>query len=243
MRFAILSDIHGNLEALQSVLKELDRIGYDALIVLGDVVGYGADPSECIEIVKRRGAIVVKGNHDEAVVNVEERRFMNIYAKEAIEWTTSKLNEAQKIWLKNLPYRISPDDDFEITHAEWENPENWTYIFDEYEAKYQFKFLEKETGFYGHTHIPAIFQRDREGNVTKLDQNELYLLRGHKYMINPGSVGQPRDRDWRASFGIFDTDEKYFELHRIEYDVKTAMKKIIDAGLPEALAYRLEIGY
>ncbi len=243
MRFALISDIHGNLEALNSVLKKLEEIGYDAILVLGDVVGYGADPGECIEKVKLIGAFVVKGNHDEAVVNVEERKFMNIYAREAIEWTASNLDEAHKIWLRNLPYRISPFEGFEITHAEWEKPENWTYIFDEYEARYQFKFMKEELGFYGHTHIPMIFEKTKDGEVKRVDQDELLMIKGNKYMINPGSVGQPRDRDWRASFGIYDSEENFYVQYRVEYDVKTAMKKIIDAGLPEPLAYRLEMGY
>ncbi len=243
MRFAIISDIHGNLEALLSVLKKIDEIGYDSLIVLGDIVGYGADPGECIEIVKRRGAFAVKGNHDEAVVNPRERDYMNIYAREAIEWTEARINDAQKLWLKNLPYRISPFDNFEITHAEWESPESWTYIFDPYEAKYQFQFMKYKIGFYGHTHIPAIFQQDLDGNVKRLNQNQILMLKGFRYMINPGSVGQPRDRDWRAAFGIFDSEDLYFEFFRVEYDVKKAMRKILDAGLPETLAYRLEVGY
>jgi predicted phosphodiesterase len=242
MTYAIISDIHGNLEAFLSVVKYIEshQEKIDRVICLGDVVGYGADPGECIRISREISDVILAGNHDFAVCEQTSIEDFNSYAKEAVLWSRDTLNEDEISFLKKLPLKHE-EEIIDFVHSSLYRPEFWRYLFSTYDTHIDFRILEKKILFVGHTHVPIIFEDDGK-NVKALSPSELSLNSHNKYIINPGSVGQPRDRDPRASFAIFDSDREYIEIVRIEYDIKKAQKKILDAGLPEILATRLDYG-
>lgn len=247
-RIAIISDIHANLEALQAVLADIEAERCTSIVCLGDVVGYNANPAECLEIVRGLACPIVKGNHDEEVVSPTTLQ-MNPVAKAAMDWTRSQLTEEQKDWLRRLQLMrlVQP---FTIVHSTLDQPKLWHYIVNAGDATSNFSRQFTDICFHGHTHVPKVFYLD--GNRAVLDEEiqaqlntgnaEFHPVPGRKYFINSGSVGQPRDGDWRACYAIFDTDEGTVSFRRVEYDLQLAQKKIIEAGLPEYLAERLGRG-
>ena len=239
MRFAVLSDIHANLEALDAVLAEARAKHCDEFLCLGDVVGYNADPSECIRRIQELNCPVVQGNHDEqASIPVSTEGF-NEMAEEAIGWTREHLSAGEKAWLANL--RLTRQVcDFTIVHATLDTPAQWGYVFNDLDAIASFTYQHTALCFFGHTHWPTAFVRD--DNVRRIAVGEITLLNGKKYFINPGSIGQPRDRDWRAAYCIYDTERNVVEQHRVKYDLEAAQRKIRAAGLPQRLAERLAAG-
>jgi putative phosphoesterase len=239
MKFAVISDIHSNLEALNRTFEEIDRHSIDQIICLGDVVGYGAEPSKCLEMVCQQADLIIMGNHDRAVEDLLLRESFNDWAREAIEWTAQRLSDEEKREIRQFaPIVIDESRDITWTHGSVHEVEKFKYIFDSLEAAKSFAALSTRIAFFGHTHIPCFFSRGcREvrhlkPGVVRLDSNE-------RYLINPGSVGQPRDRDPRLSFGIFDSREWSFELLRLSYDNTQAADKIRAANLPAFLADRL----
>jgi len=241
MIYGIISDIHANLEALNAVLARCEELGVEQYICVGDLVGYNANPSECLEIVRSLPlAAVVKGNHDEqASENLDLSEF-NPQAAKAIEWTRDQLSQEQRDYLRDLPMKARVGR-ITVVHATLDNPGMWGYIMDKYAAEASLSYQFSQVCFYGHSHVPMAF--DRQMDVEMMESGVIEVLPGHKYLINPGSVGQPRDKDPRASFATYDTDECIIKLHRLEYDIETTQKKIIEAGLPERLAQRLSLGY
>lgn len=239
MRYGLFSDIHSNLEALQAVLAALRKEDIDRYVCLGDIVGYGANPRECIELIKNLNSITIAGNHDYAVVHLTDIKHFNSNAKEAILWTQKQLEEEEKKFLSTLQL-VHSFPDFTIVHATLKKPEEWNYIFSTYEARENFQLLTTPLLFVGHSHVPIIF----EGNTHyRYNFREVVNLEeGRKYIINIGSVGQPRDGDRRASCALYDTESRLVEVKRVEYNIPEAMKKIIEAGLPEILARRLSRG-
>jgi putative phosphoesterase len=234
MRIAIISDIHSNLEALTKALEIIDTKNIDEIVCLGDIVGYGANPNECVEIVKKRAKYVVMGNHDFAVaVDPTELVYFNSYARESDLWTRSVLTEENLEFLRSLPFTISIKN-LLFVHSSPAQPREWEYIFTEAQAKVQFKYFTEKICFIGHSHLPGIFPETGLYNG-KIDKN-------NRYIINVGSIGQPRDGDWRLSFGIFDTDTWTYENIRSEYEVDKASLKILQNGLPDFLARRIIIG-
>ncbi|MEO0293521.1 MAG: metallophosphoesterase family protein [candidate division WOR-3 bacterium] len=240
MIYGIISDIHGNLEALLSVQKYLESHRVEKVICLGDIVGYGANPRECIKVVKKISQIILAGNHDFAVCGKTLIEDFNPYAKEAVLWSREVLNEEELIFLGNLPFKYEEDDTI-FVHSSLHRPEAWRYLFDPVDTYKDFQIMEKNTLFVGHTHVPIIFEDDGI-KVKMLNSPDLYLSPNNKYIINPGSVGQPRDRDPRASFIIYNSKERNIKRIRVEYNIKEAQRKIREAGLPEILATRLEYG-
>jgi predicted phosphodiesterase len=239
MRFAIFSDIHANLEALEAVLADAHERKCTDFVCLGDVVGYNANPHECVERVRAMDCPIVKGNHDEQASLIESSRDFNEMAEQAIQWTRDHLTEEDKEWLRGLLFQ-RPVHDFTIVHATLDTPEQWGYVFNNLDAAASFTYQQTAVCFFGHTHVPMAFIRD--DGVHRMRIEQLRIEPTKKYFINVGSVGQPRDADWHAAYCVYDIDNNIVEQRRIKYDLEAAQKKIIDAGLPRLLAERLAIG-
>jgi len=239
MKFAIIADIHGNLEALQAVLEDAQKRGCTHYACIGDVVGYGANPRECLQIVRSMGMPCVKGNHDEYCSIEESAEGFNPLAAEAVMWTRQQLSEEDRQWLRDLRY-VRMVTNFTIVHATLDAPQRWGYVFDKLAAAASFPYQNTPVCFFGHTHVPVAFVRDsmvRGGTYSKFK-----IEPGKKYFINVGAVGQPRDGNPKAAYVVYDVDEGTVELRRLDYDIATAQKKIRAAGLPERLAERLAYG-
>lgn len=232
MRIAIISDIHANLEALESVLADIDAVEADHIICLGDIVGYGSDPAACIALIRQRVRLCVLGNHDAAVFSVKERAHFNPNARLAVDWTASQLSTEDVGYLRSLPYRVSQDNML-FVHSGPRAPEQWDYVFSGMEARLQGRHFHERLCFIGHSHVPGLYP---------IEAGSQEYRHGQRYLINVGSVGQPRDGDWRGSYGLLDTVAGTYENRRVEYDVATAARKIIDRGLPRRLAQRLAAG-
>jgi predicted phosphodiesterase len=239
MRFAIFSDQHGNLEATEAVLQDAQGKGCTHFVCLGDLVGYNANPQECVELVRQMDCPVVKGNHDEQACLGESSRDFNDLAEEAINWTRENLTDGDKQWLSDL--RLTRQvRDFTIVHATLDTPGEWGYVFKNLDAVASFTYQHTTVCFFGHTHVAGAFVRD--AGVKRVVTEQLMIEPGKKYFVNVGSVGQPRDGDWRAAYCIYDIERNVVEQRRVKYDLATAQKKIIQAGLPRLLAERLELG-
>jgi diadenosine tetraphosphatase ApaH/serine/threonine PP2A family protein phosphatase len=239
MRIAILSDLHANLEATEAVLADARDRNCTDYVCLGDVVGYNANPHECVEIVQKLEGPVVKGNHDEQASLEESSRDFNPLAEMAINWTREKLSDADKQWLRELPFTRQVQD-FTIVHATLDTPERWDYVFNTLDAVPSFTRQHTTLCFFGHTHVAGAFVR--HDGVKRVKVDKLTIEPAKKYFINTGSVGQPRDGDWRAAYCIYHVDKNVVEQRRVKYDLATAQEKIIKAGLPRLLAERLKLG-
>lgn len=250
-RFAFISDIHGNLDALQAALRAIDRLGVDAIICLGDIVGYGPYPSECVEVVADRCIYTVQGNHDLAVVSATEADRFNVGARIAIEYCRDHLTRDQTSWLDHLPL-IGNLDQVTVCHACPVANLPTDYINDQIIAAMAFGGFDNHCLFVGHTHIPMAFGTPDVGyapvepkavRVAFLPAGlPLKLAPTFRYILNPGSVGQPRDGNPDASFGILDVTGRTFTIHRVPYDIEATQQAIRSAGLPDFLAQRLRIG-
>lgn len=232
MRIAIISDIHANLEALTKALSVIDDQKPDEIICLGDVVGYGPDPNQCIDMVRKCSSIVLMGNHDYAVTHTEATENFNPIAKEAVFWTREQISEDNLNFLSLLPYTHKVDDIY-FVHSTPQEPEEWHYVFTWNDAMTQFDHFEEKVCFIGHSHVPQIYYSDTSTTMS------FSLSKETKYLINVGSIGQPRDGNPRLSFGIFDTDKWYYQPYRFEYDTEATAHKIRERGLPPFLADRL----
>jgi diadenosine tetraphosphatase ApaH/serine/threonine PP2A family protein phosphatase len=241
MKYAIISDIHGNLEALQSVLAAIDKKKVDKILCLGDIVGYGPNPNECVDIVKNISKITLAGNHDYAPLGKLDISYFNPWARCAIDWTAEELNQSSVDFLLSLPLKIEIDS-FTIVHSTPYNPQEWNYIITIGDAIRNFPEFSGQVCFVGHSHVPLIIAQNENKVYQVLTENPLKLRENDRYIINVGSVGQPRDLNPRAAFAIFDTKEKIYELFRVDYDMTETQRKIRDSGLPEFLADRLEKG-
>jgi diadenosine tetraphosphatase ApaH/serine/threonine PP2A family protein phosphatase len=239
MRFAIFSDIHANLEALEAVLADAAKNECTDFVCLGDVVGYNANPRECVARVREMHWPMVKGNHDEQASLLESSRDFNEMAEAAIQWTRDNLSETDKEWLRGLELQQQVRD-FTIVHASLDRPGQWTYVFNNLDAAASFTYQHTNVCFFGHTHVPMAFIRD--DGVQRLRVDKLRIDPAKKYFVNVGSVGQPRDGDWHAAYCIYHIESNVVEQRRVKYDLATAQKKIIDAGLPRLLAERLAVG-
>jgi predicted phosphodiesterase len=239
MKFAIFGDIHANLEAFQSVIADSEEQGCTNYVCLGDIVGYAANPSECLEIVRAMNCPVVRGNHDEGAASTSLLEELNPLAQRALLWTRDQLNDDKRQWLRELRL-VRQVRDFTVVHATLDSPGSWGYVTNRFDAMASFSYQFTQVCFYGHTHVPRVFEKD---DTVRGARGELVeLQRGVKYFVNVGSVGQPRDGDWRASYAIYDVQTQTICIRRVEYDIQTAQKKILAAGLPPLLAERLSLG-
>ena len=238
MKFAVVSDIHGNLEALRITLDYLHSQQISKIICLGDVVGYGPNPNECVELVQQHCAVCLMGNHDHAVAGLTDIDYFNEYAREAILWTRKALFGHLRAYLANLPFTYE-ENDFFCVHSSPLKPAEWNYIFSIDDAHPNFKAVPQRVIFIGHSHVPTVFSflhgrlKDRE---LRLDIDR------DRYIINVGSIGQPRDGDPRACCVVVDEKNWQIRFVRLSYPVETTYRKIIEAGLPPLLARRLLVG-
>jgi diadenosine tetraphosphatase ApaH/serine/threonine PP2A family protein phosphatase len=240
LRYAILSDIHGNLEALRAVLTD-GAAEADGVLCLGDVVGYGADPLACVETVAERAQAVVTGNHEQAVAGLLDLEWFNRYARTAAEWTREQLDEDHRRYLTALPL-VTLVEDATLVHASPFHPDEWDYLVtaeDGYEA---FPAFATRLCFVGHSHRPAAWSLGSSGPDHDPRPTTVALEAGRRYIINVGSVGQPRDRDPRAAYALWDVERGRVTIRRVAYDVAAARRKIMAAGLPRFLADRLASG-
>ena len=239
MRIALFGDIHANLEALEAVLADAEEQSCDSYVCLGDVVGYNAEPARCLERVREMGCPVVKGNHDEDASGTHSLEQMNPIAASALMWTRGALDEEQRTWLRRRPL-VRQIEDFTVVHSTLDQPSSWNYVTNKFDAMSNFSYQFTQVCFHGHTHVPRVFIKDQR--VHEEPAESVVIEDGAKYFINAGSVGQPRDGDWRASYVIYDTAENKVVFRRIEYDLATTQRKILAAALPPTLAERLAHG-
>ena len=240
MKFAVLSDIHSNLEALKVVLDHTKAQQCTHYVCLGDIVGYGPNPKECLSIIRSLDCPVVMGNHDEYCAGEMDLTGFNPMASDAIKWTRQQLTEEERTWLRNLKY-VRNVESFTIVHATLDLPEKWAYVFDRLAAQASFNYQHTPVCFNGHTHVPVAFVRGPAGINGGLF-TKIKIEVGRKYFINVGSIGQPRDRNPKSSYVVFDLDNNVIEIHRLDYDIAAVQKKIDAAGLPASLADRLAQG-
>jgi predicted phosphodiesterase len=246
MRYGIVSDIHSNLDALNAVLKELDGLDMAQLVCLGDIVGYGPDPNECCELLRARNCLAIAGNHDEAVAKEDVVERFNSLAAQAIAWTREKLTPENRRYLLTLPLERHFDT-FDIVHGA--PHAHFEYITDATDACNAFEHVQRQVTFIGHTHVAEVFFQESVQTPPQTYHQRLAnggrieVAPQFRYIVNPGSVGQPRDRNPQASFGLFDDDRKVIEIHRVGYDVSNVRKKMERADLPVELAERLSMGY
>ncbi|UCE17394.1 MAG: metallophosphoesterase family protein [Gemmatimonadota bacterium] len=240
MRYGIISDIHGNREALDVAVRYLESVGVDTFICVGDIVGYGADPTQCLDTVKGLTDAVVAGNHDHAAVGRSDIENFNQHAKMAVLWTSEQLSGENKDYLGSLPMMLQLDDAL-IVHSTPFQPEKWYYLLTHFQFVAAFQQFTERICFIGHSHQPVVFEKGKQ-HTGPLQGATFSLSDGSRYIINVGSVGQPRDNDPRLSCCIYDSSAMTVELIRLEYDVTLAQDKIRKAGLPEYLAQRLAHG-
>ena len=240
MLLAVLSDVHGNLEALEAVLADLDRHRPAALACLGDFVGYGASPNECVALLRSRCEVAIAGNHDLAAIGKLRLGGFNTDAASAARWTDSTLSPETRTYLESLPYTASWRG-ARLVHASPAQPEEWHYVLSPYDAEYELAAYEEPVCFIGHSHYPGAFEA-ADGKIRYTREPEIAISPGHRYLVNVGSVGQPRDGDPRAAYLLYDSADRVARHVRIEYDVAAAGERIVRAGLPKFLADRLQWG-
>jgi predicted phosphodiesterase len=245
VRYLILSDIHGNLEGLEAVLAHaVDK--YDQALCCGDLIGYGADPNAVIDWVRANAAVVVRGNHDKASVGLDDLEWFNPVARAAAVWTQHELTLENVDYVRNLPQGPLLLDGFQVVHGSPLDEDE--YLLGPADAGQVFCYLDKPLTFFGHTHLQGgfIFNHARVETIGKTPADEerqtLELDPECAYLINPGSVGQPRDGDPRAAYVLYNSEERFVIFYRVPYDVAKAQEKIRRAGLPPLLADRLAAG-
>ncbi len=229
MRFAIISDIHANLEALSTALETIEKEAVDKVLCLGDIVGYGANPNECVELVREHSSVVLLGNHDLAAVDLSVAEFFTANARTAAHWTAETLTPGNRDFLKGLPYTAVVEDAL-LVHSSPQEPEEWHYIISEFDASRMFPSFHEAICFIGHSHIPGVFPESSSAEQ---------VGRGERFIVNVGSIGQPRDGNPDLSFGIFDSSGWEYRNIRLAYDAESAARKIREAGLPRMLAERI----
>ncbi len=239
MRCAVLGDIHGNLHALEAVLDHLRREGIKTILCVGDLVGYGANPKECIQAIRDCASCVVAGNHDYGAAASIGIAYFNADARDSIEWTGEQLSEEELVYLGGLPLTAQFEDVL-LVHSTPYLPEYFSYIQTLYDATLAFDGLKQKLAFVGHSHVPIVFV-----NTDPIDYfflNDFEIQPDKQMIINVGSVGQPRDLDPRAAYAVLDTDRRSASIRRVRYDIEAAAQAIVDVGLPSTNAERLLLG-
>ena len=241
MRYGFFSDVHSNLEALGSAIEDFQKEKLQKIFFLGDAVGYGPDPNECVELIQKIASKPLMGNHDYAALDMMETSWFNQYAKEAIAWTKEKLNEKNFHILSEyvMDNRFNL---FHMVHSTPKDPQGWDYIFDLDEAEENFGFFQTRVCLVGHSHRPFIIKKYDGKHCFLNDGTSVKIEEEFKYLINIGAVGQPRDGDNRACYLIYEDEEKIAQLKRVKYDIKKTQKKMRKAKLPQFLIERLYYG-
>jgi len=241
MKFAIISDIHGNLPALQAVLTRIQEESCDEIVCLGDLVGYGPFPNECVETIRNVTDKIIIGNHDHAAIGLTNTTYFNPYAKAAIVWTQSVLTEETRRFLMSLQMQIS-ENGVLFVHATPCTPKEWDYILNTIDAAKNFRCFREQVCFVGHSHMPSGFILLPDKHVVNSEDNPIHFSDENRYIINVGSVGQPRDGDARAAFAIYDNEQKTVELVRVPYDIEKVQEAMLKCNLPIFLIERLRTG-
>lgn len=240
MLYIIISDIHSNIQAFEAAVGSFPDAAERRIISAGDTVGYGANPVECVALMASLGAENVMGNHDAAVAEKTDMSFFNEYAKEAVVWTKGGIGQRERDYLAGLPY-VKELPDLTLVHGTLHSPEEFTYMITGADAMHTFEVLKTKVCFVGHSHMPGVY-RLQDGELLESWKKKFKLEKGSTYIINAGSVGQPRDGDPRACYCVYDTDKREIEFMRVEYDIGSARNAIVKAGLPHVLADRLLSG-
>lgn len=243
MKYGILGDIHSNLSALEAVLARMDEASVETLISVGDVVGYGAAPKECIALLQEREAIVVKGNHDAACIGELDDAHFNPYARAAVAWTRSALSDADIQWLSRLPMTATLEH-CQVAHGTLFNPELYDYVLSITDAEPSLDVMTRPVCFVGHSHVPLTVMRlaDAPERTAYTFDTEIDLTSTTRALINVGSVGQPRDENPQTAYALYDSDQRLASIRRTEYDIELEAARIQNAGLPAVLYERLRIG-
>jgi putative phosphoesterase len=244
MRVAVVSDIHGNLPALEAAMSRIESETVDALLCCGDIVGYGADPGPCIDIIRAKATRCIRGNHEVALLDPRQADAFNEYARESLYWTKGSLDQAQMDFIKGLTDNARWED-FILAHGSLLDPDE--YVFSEHQAAASLEVTPCRIACIGHTHYPEAYAMTPEDEIISnpddiFGEGRFELQDGLRYLVNTGSVGQPRDGDNRGSFCLFDLTEGWADLIRVEYDISRAAEAIERAGLPPILAQRLYQG-
>jgi len=241
MKIALISDVHANLEALEKVLRDIEKQGVEKIHFLGDAIGYGCNPNECVDLIVKHCDIKIIGNHDYAALGLESAESFNKAARTSLEWTQASLK--QKTIEKLTDFEFDADFlDFHLVHATPKEPESWQYVFNVEQAAEQFQHFAQSACFVGHSHIPVLFIRQGSGEVTAHFKTKHKFVKDKKHFINVGSVGQPRDKDCRACYVTVDVTGGHMEYRRVEYDIKKTQEKMAKAQMPEFLIERLSVG-
>lgn len=251
MKYAIFSDIHANSEAFEEVLKAIEAEGVDEMICCGDIVGYNASPDECVTTIINLGVRAIMGNHDKALIDPAEERLFNQYGLAAIRWQRSQVTPNHQNYLSQLPLRLkvpgpNSHDSFQVAHGSLDPQAPFEYISSPMEAVRMTEIMTSDLCFIGHSHIAGIFSVDRDGDVEYYRASygfEMVLEPAKKYIVNVGSVGQPRDRNPQASFCLYDASTRKVSIKRVDYNLESTISKVTKAGLPLFLADRLRIGW
>jgi len=240
MNYALISDVHANLEALEAVVKDIRKRRIDRILFLGDAVGYGPDPNECIELLQDNCEILLAGNHDMAAAGSIDIEYFNEYAKAAILWTRGVLTEKYRKAIETFPVsKKIEQEDLLLVHSTPKEPEAWHYLLTLWDAEINFHYFDERMCVLGHSHVPFIIERLPSGEMITYKE-ETVLGKSERYIINCGSVGQPRDRNPKACYAVIGDDKA--EFLRVEYNIKKTQKKMRDYGLPLPLIDRLERG-
>ena len=240
MKVAVISDVHGNLEALEAVLADLERERPARIVCLGDFVGYGASPNECIERLRPKIEAAVVGNHDCAAIGRLRLTYFNADAAEAARWTDVRLTPENREYLLGLPYEIR-ETRARFVHASPAEPEGWHYVLSPHDAAFEMEHFGEDVCFIGHSHYAGTFERGA-GGVRYTRDPELEFAAGRRYLVNVGSIGQPRDGDPRAAYALFDLAEGWLRHVRVEYDIQASAQRIFDADLALNFGKRLFLG-
>jgi len=240
MRYAIIADVHGNLDAFEAVAKDIRNEGVDGTFCLGDLIGYGAEPEACIKLAKSISDKIVVGNHDAAVTGRLSLQWFNEYARQALVWASGMLSSDDLKFLSELPL-VETGDGCELVHASLYKAESFPYVLTGLDAKQCFDLMSERVCFAAHTHVPVIYVEDGD-RIAVVHEWEWTLEEGKRYIVNVGSVGQPRDRDTRSAYALYDSETGAVEIRRVSYDVGAAADKILKADLPGLLAERLYEG-
>ena len=240
MLHAVVADIHGNLEALDSVLADIEKRRVASIACLGDFVGYGSSPNECIDRLRPRIETAVAGNHDLAACGRLKLGYFNPDAAAAARWTDAQLTSQNRAYLEELPYSLVWRG-LRLVHATPSSPEEWRYVLSPMDAAVEMRAFDEAVCLIGHSHYPGAFEWNTR-RMTYTREAAIPIVEGHRYLVNVGSVGQPRDGDWRAAYLLYEEEQRLLTHVRLEYDLASAMRRIIDAGLPPSLAERLQWG-
>lgn len=242
MIYIFISDVHSNMEAFEAVVEEISPLAERKVAFVGDIVGYGPEPNEAIELLRKVADFAIAGNHDWAAVELTDITYFNIYAQQAVLWTRSVLKPGNASYLRSLK-PMGKWEGFTLAHGSPREPEAWHYLFSVQDAEANFGFFDTQLCFVGHSHYPITFVQGQDGRVRSSRESTIKVLPGERYIINIGSVGQPRDGNPDAAFAIYDADRQVVQIKRVPYDIGTTQEKMTVRGLPSYLINRLAIGH